>query len=563
MKIQPIPARKIFSVSVLAAFAISWAHPVVAAEPVGRGSYQDLLALFQDMSKWSYESGTDDGADFRPQAIEARKKELKSFQTQLADMNVVSWTPAQKVDYLTVRSQLDKQEFIVRVTRPWARDPGYYLPSMQSAAFTQLPQAGAALKSLKSKLRAIPATLAQAKLVLTDVAADHADLAIDSLTKSDGVEDGYPYRASPPAGVIGWYRDLLTRANKQQPALKPDIVKAIAELESYRQWLVAHRSRMNGRAGVGEQALDWYLRNALLLPYTSRDVEALGQRELDRFWGFYALERHQNRDLPEIAISPSAEDYMQRVADTDARVRKFLVEKEFITIPPSMPQDWRRFIVFPYKEPFNVPFIKRATPPNFWEQVQFRDPAPDHLHAVIPGHRFDNMMAFANPNPIRRAVQDGARYQGWAVYLEESALQAGFFNDQPRVRELIQVFGLWRAARTVGDVRNQRNEKTAAEVADHWMQVTPMLDRNVARKYAHIRTLPAHGLEYTMGNIQMWNLLAERRRQLGEKFVLKDFHDTFISKGRIPIALIRYEMTGNDEDVKTFWDRDPMPEPSR
>jgi hypothetical protein len=477
-------------------------------------------------------------------------------------MNVVSWTPAQKVDYLTIRSQLDKQDFILSVTRPWARDPGFYLGSIQKAAFTGLPASGDGLAKLQADLRAIPATLAQARAALTDVSADHADLAIQSLTQSDGVEDGYPYRATPPAGVIGWYRDLLARAEKQQPALRPDIVKAIAELESYRQWLAGNRARMNGRAGVGREALDWYLRNALLMPYDSSDVQALGQRELDRLWGFYALERFRNRGLPELTLAQSNEDYLARLAKTDARVRKFMTEKEFMTIPATVPTDWQKFIVPPYTEPYNVPFIKRATPPNYWEQVQFRDPSPDHLHAVIPGHRFDNMMARQNPNPIRRAVQDGARWQGWAVYLEESALQAGFFEDEPRVRELIQLFGLWRAARTLGDLSNQLNEKNAAQVVDYWMEVTPLLDRNVARKYANIRTLPGHGLEYTMGNIQMWNLLAERRRQLGDKFVLKDFHDEFIRKGQIPLSLIRYEMTGKDDEVRRFWERSPMPVPA-
>jgi hypothetical protein len=562
MQNRSTAARNGFHLGALAAITLAWAQPLAAAEPAGRGSYQDLLALFGDYSKWSFATGTGKTTDFRPQAIAARKAELKAFQNRLTDMNVVAWSPAQKVDYLTVRSQLDKQDFILNVTRPWARDPGYYLDSIQRTAFTELPVSGAALDTLRSNLRAIPGTLAQARLALTDVASDHADLAIDSLAKSDGVEDGYPYRATPPAGVIGWYRDLLGRAEGLQPALKPDINKAIAELESYRQWLVANRSRMNGRAGVGKEALDWYLRNALLMPYTSRDVETLGQRELDRFWGFYTLERFRNRGLPEIDLPPSNEEYLRRLAETDARIREFLVEKEFLTIPPSFPSDWRRFIVPPYTEPFNVPFIKRATPPNFWEQVQFRDPSPDHLHAVIPGHRFDNMMARLNPNPIRRAAKDGARWQGWAVYLEEAALQAGFFEDKPRVRELIQIFGLWRASRTLGDLWNQLNEKNASEVVDYWMDVTPMLDRNVARKYAHIRALPGHGLEYTMGTIQMWNLLAERRRQLGDKFVLKDFHDEFIRKGQIPMSLIRYEMTGKDDEVKMFWDRQPMPAPA-
>jgi hypothetical protein len=40
--------------------------------------------------------------------------------------------------------------------------------------------------------------------------------------------------------------------------------------------------------------------------------------------------------------------------------------------------------------------------------------------------------------------------------------------------------------------------------------------------------------------------------------VLRDFHDAFMAKGRIPIALIRYEMTGYDKDVAMFWDRQPL-----
>jgi hypothetical protein len=317
---------------------------------------------------------------------------------------------------------------------------------------------------------------------------------------------------------------------------------------------------MTGRAGVGRDRLDWYLRHALQMPYDSRDALTLGQRELERMTALLAIERHRNRKLPEIGLATSEADYLARVADTDLRVRRFLVEKDFLTIPPAIPARLAEMVVPPYAEPFNVPFIKRATPPNFWEQVQFRDPSPDHLHAVIPGHRMDLMLANAHPNPIRRAFNDGARWQGWAVYLEESALQAGFFDDRPRVRELIYIFGLWRAARTVGDIWNQLNVRTAAEVASYWQGVTPLLDADVARKYAHIRALPGHGLEYTIGNIQMWELLAARRRQLGDGFDLKAFHDDFLRRGRIPMALIRYEMLEDSSMEADLFRRPAIPD---
>ena len=51
---------------------------------------------------------------------------------------------------------------------------------------------------------------------------------------------------------------------------------------------------------------------------------------------------------------------------------------------------------------------------------------------------------------------------------------------------------------------------------------------------------------------------AERKRQLGDEFVLKVFHAEFMSKDRIPISLIRYEMTDYDKDVESSWNRQPL-----
>ena len=99
---------------------------------------------------------------------------------------------------------------------------------------------------------------------------------------------------------------------------------------------------------------------------------------------------------------------------------------------------------------------------------------------------------------------------------------------------------------------------SAAETAEYWMEVTPLLDPNVARRYAYLRPAPGHGLEYTIGSIQMFRLLAERKRQLKDKFVLREFHDEFISKGRIPIVAIQYAMTGNADTVAPFWNRTPL-----
>ena len=70
----------------------------------------------------------------------------------------------------------------------------------------------------------------------------------------------------------------------------------------------------------------------------------------------------------------------------DRLLRNWIRQESFISIPDYIPSGWR-------ETGYNVPWIERAAPPNFWEQIQYRDPSPDHLHAVIPGHRYDALVA--------------------------------------------------------------------------------------------------------------------------------------------------------------------------
>jgi len=516
--------------------------------PAGSGSYQDLVRLFAEFRAFREEQSSQQ--DFSSRAISAKLEQMERFQVWIEDMGVASWDRSRQVDYLAVRSRLDQYDFILKRSRPWARDPGFYVDRMLWVTFTELPVEAQALETVRTKLRAIPVLVAEAKRNLDDVAADYADLAMHNLRHSDGVGHGHPYRAVPPAGVIGWYDDLLERA-REQPELLPEIQAARVAVLDLEAWLKTQRPAWTASAGVGEEAFDWYLKHVKLMPWTSSELVVLGRRELDRLWADYALERSRNRALPELEPAVSAEDYQQRIEKTDQRIRDFLKEQEIITVPDDIGTLGT-----------NAPWIVRPGGRNFWEEVQFRDPSPDHLHAVIPGHRFDAIMASRNEHPIRGKIDSGARAEGWATYLEEAMLQAGLFEDLPRVRELIQIFGIFRAARVPADVWLQTRQMNVEQVVDYWLPRVPYLDRNVARVDAEIylRRPPGYGIGYTIGALQMERLLADRKRQQGDSFSLKDFHDEFMAAGTLPLSLVRWDMTGLDDEVNAFWDRQPMPE---
>lgn len=516
--------------------------------PAGRGSYQDLVVLFDEFR--ALRDDQESRQDYSPSAISDRLEQMAGLQARIADMNVVSWDRPRQVDYLAVRSRLDQYDFTLKRSRPWARDPGFYVDRMLQVTFTELPVQGEALEALQAKLMAIPDLVDAARENLDDVAADYADLAIYNLRHPDGVGHGHPYREIPPAGVVGWYDDLLERT-QVQPELAPAIHAAREAVLDFEAWLEAERPGWTASAGVGEAAFDWYLRHVKLMPWSSAELVLLGKRELDRLWADFALERNRNRSLPELQPATSAQDYQQRIAATDQRIRKFLQEQEIITVPADIGELGT-----------NAPWIVRAGGRNFWEEVQFRDPSPDHLHAVIPGHRFDLVLASRNEHPIRSKIDSGARVEGWATYLEEAMLQAGLFEDLPRVRELIQIFGIFRAARVPADVWLQTRQMNVEQVVDYWLPRVPYLDRNVARVDAEIylRRPPGYGIGYTIGALQMERLLADRKRQLGDSFNLKAFHDDLMAAGLLPLSLIRWDMTGLDDEVKNFWVRQPMPD---
>ncbi|RMB12076.1 DUF885 family protein [Eilatimonas milleporae] len=545
---------------VCAVFVVCWMAVAVlpagaeaAGPPDGTGSYEDLVALFQEFREWKTPPKVNGLVDYGRRAVDRRRADLRAFQGRLGDMGVARWSRPQQVDYLAVRAQLDQHDFYLNVSRLWSRDPGFYVDRMLRVTFTDLPVSGEARETFETELAAISALTKQARQNLTEAAGDYADLAIHNLTHADGVGHGHPYRDVPPAGVIGWYEDLAGRARTAQPDLLPAITAAADAVKAFHVWLRESRAGMTAPAGVGKRAFDWYLKQVKLMPYGPDEVVALGRRELERLWAFYALEQHRNRDLPVLSLPASREEYELRIKETDEMIRAWLVEDEIISIPDYIPGDW-------VSMGFNVPWIERPQGPNFWEQIQYRDPSPDHLHAVIPGHRYDGWVERNSTHPIRRHISDGGRSEGWAVYLEEMGLQLGLFETRPRTRELIYIFGIFRAVRTVGDVLMQSNEMTTAEAAAYWMDWTPFLDPDVARVDAEIylRRPPGYGLGYTVGMFQMQELLADRKHQLGDAFALKDFHDAFMAAGRLPMSLIRWEMTGLDDEIAAFWQHTPL-----
>ncbi len=135
--------------------------------------------------------------------------------------------------------------------------------------------------------------------------------------------------------------------------------------------------------------------------------------------------------------------------------------------------------------------------------------------------------------------------------VEELMMQAGIVKDNPRARELFHIMLAFRAIRALGELKLHSGEWTLLEAIDFAVEKIPMgwithESNTIHGDYAIYLTQPGYGTSYVIGKLQLDRLIADRKDQLGEAFVMKDFFDEYFSRGVIPASLSRWEMTGDN-----------------
>lgn len=531
------------AVGTLLSLALIWPFRVHTAPAAG--SYETLVAVYNDIRANGRPRGANSVPNVDAAAIQAQAAKIPELRQRLAAIDPGKWPTPQRVDYLLVRAALDALDFEHRVLHPWSSDPAFYVDQIQPITYAELPVQGERLTTLQNRLNSVPKVLTQAKTNLTRGAREFAKLAIYNLDHADGVGHGMPFRDVPPPGTRGWFVDFLERAKKQQPALVPAAEQALAAVDDFRGWMKEHAPQMTALAGVGRDNFNWYLKHVRFMPYTMEDSVKVGDSEYERAMAFLALERNKNRSLPEITLPASKDEYEKRQHEAEDEMREFIRKNDILTIPDYGAGHLHQ----------NVPWIVRASGKrNFWEEIQFRDPRPDTAHATLPGHVFDGLVHQHDKRPIRGSVGDSGRTEGWGFYLEEAMLQLGYIDGRPRTKELFYIFQAARGVRDKAEAKLHANEWTIDQAVKFMVEKVPYMDDDVARVDAEIYLKrPTYGLSYQMGKMQMLKLVGDRKHQLGDKFNLKDFHDQFMAAGTIPISLIRWEMTGRDDEVKEFW----------
>ncbi|MBT3325050.1 MAG: DUF885 family protein [Gemmatimonadales bacterium] len=515
------------------------------AQAQSDAGWDDLVALDSELSTLRRPHRQNGVPQFGPGAMASRAQSITDVQVGLASLDATNWSVSGKVDYLLVWAKANGMEFEHRVTRPWQRDPILYLDQVRRVPYIDLPLTGEAASRWRESLEAVPELLRQAEANLDDASGELAGLAMFHLDNFDGVGQGQPYRDEPPGGTIAWFADLCERVEESQSQDAQACEAALEAVVGYRDWLVAEQPGMRSSAGIGSDNLEWYFRNVRLLPYGVTDIVLLGEREFHRYRAAYEIVRNRNARLPELELTRSAEQHEARTREAERQTLALIREQELLTLPDDLPDAFD-------SDTFWSP--RALTDRHFWEELQFRNALNNHIHASVPGHRFDGLLARAGENPIRRGYGDSSRAEGWATYIEEMFVLAGLTRDVPRADELFYVALMKRASRIYAEASMHAGSFSLDEANRYMIDFVPYMEEDLGRYdlEGYLRR-PGSGSGYMIGKIQLEKMLSEQALELGDDFKLGAFHDEVLSRGMIPLTLIRWEMTGADDEVRTLW----------
>jgi uncharacterized protein (DUF885 family) len=155
-------------------------------------------------------------------------------------------------------------------------------------------------------------------------------------------------------------------------------------------------------------------------------------------------------------------------------------------------------------------------------------------HEAVPGHHFQIALEMENEamprfRQVRALGGISAFSEGWALYAERIAAEAGWYEDDPEglLGQLHEE--LFRARRLVVDTGIHAKRWTRQQAIDYGIEASEV-ERYVV--------MPGQACAYMIGQLKILELRDRARRELGDRFSIKAFHNAVLGTGSAPIQVL-------------------------
>src|SRR5690349_8280884 len=249
------------------------------------------------------------------------------------------------------------------------------------------------------------------------------------------------------------------------------------------------------------------------------------------------------------------EEALEAYRDVMLRSRQYLIDHDIVTVPSderievvATPEYLRNVIPFaayfsPPKFDQNPKGIYIVTPsvghdPNAMREHNYSSISNTSIHEAYPGHHLQLAVANSHPSLSRLLVDAPEFVEGWGMYSEQMMREQGF-DAAPNFRLNMHTDAIWRACRIILDVRMHRGEISIEEATRFLVAETSFEGANARAEVRRYTYTPTYQLSYLLGKVLLLQLRADEQARLGPAFSLRDFHDTLLRNGSLPISFHR------------------------
>jgi uncharacterized protein (DUF885 family) len=430
-------------------------NPEPTFSTLAREVLEELLERHPETATALGDHRFDDRLDDRGEAALAEESRWVSRRLDdLAAVRTQDLAPADRVDAETLVNALQLRRFQLDELRehewdPLVANPGTAVYMLLARDFAPL---GDRLRSVASRLAAVPGALDTARRSLGRLPRVHVETAIGQFT-----------------GTRTLLATELERALGDEPSLRPEVEPAregaIAALDDHIAWL---RSRLDDADRDPRLGADRFSRKLALTLDTASDADAvLARAEAD----LAAVEDRIAETAARLGDG-DAEGRVRRVLDrlaTEGHVDNdtivglcrtalaettdFVRDRDLVTVHDDpveiivMPEI-HRGVAVAYCDPPGpletsaLPTYFAVSPtPEDWPEERVRSFFREYnahmlqnltVHEAMPGHvlQLAHNNRYESAVPVRQALWSGPFVEGWAVYAEEVMADAGYRSEQ-------------------------------------------------------------------------------------------------------------------------------------
>lgn len=332
--------------------------------------------------------------------------------------------------------------------------------------------------------------------------------------------------------------------------------------------LTALAGRADDRAGVwkfpeGGQFYTVALQRTTTTDLTADQIHALGLKEVAR------IHNEMRRLMQRVKFEGDLQDFFEFMRtgsrfyypDTDEGKRKYLQDTRaiidamkrhlddlFIRLPRAELQVKR---VEPFREEsadiafYEPPAPDGSRPGRYYVNLHDMGEMPSYqmealaYHEAIPGHHMQIAIAqeLEDMPKFRRYAFYTAYTEGWGLYAELLPKEIGFYSD-PYSDFGRLAMELWRACRLVVDTGIHSKRWSREQAIDYLMDNTPNPRPEVEGAVDRYVVLPSQATAYKIGMLKILELRDKAKRQLGERFDIREFHDVILRDGALPLNIL-------------------------